>query len=431
MNKLKADSRKFGKYQILRRISIGGMAEVYHAEFVNDQGFRKEVAVKRLLPLVDDDNSFREMFVHEAKLASLLNHSNIAQIYELGQVGSSYFIAMEYVHGETLRRIQRALRDRERPLEPMFAALITAEVANGLHFAHQKHAADGSPLNIVHRDISPQNILVSFSGSVKIIDFGIAKATGRAFQTKSGIVKGKCSYMSPEQIGKGDVDHRSDIFALGTVFYELLTGEKLFDGEDVGDIMDKISECVAPEFAGRGDLSPEMVAIVQRALSRRPEDRYQAAGDMHRELMNLILKCPDPPDSHHLSDLMQHLFPDAVDDRRLIEEYQLKQAQLLDCAEDREEETTDEQEVSDATGVLITSEMDEESLRRHVDAISSATLSTNLDGAAPAAEDSGIPAVRQVRAPRSGLAREIIVDVFASCVIIAVVAVILWLVFGG
>ncbi|MCA9523534.1 MAG: serine/threonine protein kinase [Myxococcales bacterium] len=350
------DPRRFGKYQILRRISIGGMAEVYHAVFTNDQGFEKEVAVKRILPLMDQEQSFTEMFIHEAKLASTLNHANIAQIYELGEIGNSYFIAMEYIHGETVRAVIRRMNALGARVDPWLAARIVADVASGLQYAHQKRGVDGQALDIVHRDISPQNVMLSFNGQVKVIDFGIAKATGRAFQTRSGIVKGKCSYMAPEQIRGRPVDHRTDIFALGIVFFELLSGEKLFDGTDVGEIMDKITEePMDPHWARLPpDLPADLRGILQKMLERDADRRYETAAVVHRDLMNAILSCEKEPGADAITMLLLRLFPDSSDDRKLIEEYAAKQRELLDCAEDRGEETTDQQHIGEGTGVFAT-----------------------------------------------------------------------------
>ena len=218
----------FGKYHLRERIAVGGMAEVFDAVLPGRAGFERRVAIKRILPQFSADESFLSMFVDEAKIAVQLSHSNIAQILELGCVEGAYFIAMEFVEGRDLRFIGKRLRKRQERMPVPVACYLVMQVAEALAFAHEATGRDGQPLSVTHRDLSPHNIMVTHEGGVKAIDFGLAKAMGRATQTRKGILKGKLAYMSPEQSLGQDVDPRSDLFSLGACFYEMLTGERLF-----------------------------------------------------------------------------------------------------------------------------------------------------------------------------------------------------------
>lgn len=208
-------------------IAKGGMAEVYRAKTVGFSGFEKEVCVKKILPHLTEDKSFVDMFVNEAKLAATLNYANIVQVHDLCvSGGGEYFIVMEYVNGKDLSDVIRAAQLAGREVPPEIAVYICRETCKGLHYAHSKRDPEGAPLNIIHRDISPHNVLVSFMGEVKIVDFGIAKASSIMNKTAVGILKGKYGYMSPEQARGQPLDHRSDIFNTGIVLYELLVGER-------------------------------------------------------------------------------------------------------------------------------------------------------------------------------------------------------------
>src|SRR5688500_10673044 len=217
-------SQSLGKYQLLRKLATGGMAEVWLARQMGIEDFRRNVVLKRILPHLAEDVEFVQMFLNEAKIAARFTHPNIAQIYDLGAEAGSYFIAMEYVHGEDLGRIMRKAWSSGQWLTKPLAVRIISLACDGLYYAHTRADEHGRPLKVVHRDVSPQNILVSFDGSVKLVDFGIAKAADQASLTKSGAIKGKFAYMSPEQASGKPLDNRSDIFALGLVLYELLTG---------------------------------------------------------------------------------------------------------------------------------------------------------------------------------------------------------------
>ncbi len=275
----------FGKYYLLERINVGGMAEVYKAKTFGVEGFERLLAVKKILSSIAEDESFITMFIDEAKIAGQLSHPNIAQIFDLGKVDDSYFIAMEYISGKDVKTIfERARRLGEKVDIPRVCYLIM-KVCEGLAYAHDKNDSQGNPLNIVHRDISPQNILLSYEGEVKIIDFGIAKATGKQSQTQVGILKGKFSYMSPEQVRGLHVDHRSDLFSLGIVLYELLTLERLFLGESDFDTLEKIRKVeMSPPSLYNPHIPKELEDIVLKALAKSPDERYQDAHELAEAL---------------------------------------------------------------------------------------------------------------------------------------------------
>ncbi len=230
----------FGKYWLLERINVGGMAEVFMAKTFGVEGFERLVAVKRILPNIAEDTEFIQMFVDEAKIAVQLTHANIVQVFDLGKVADSYYIAMEFVHGRDLRALFDRCRHEGEPMSVAQACFIVMKVCEGLDYAHNKRDAQGTELHLVHRDVSPQNILVSYDGELKLVDFGIAKAAGKASKTQAGILKGKFGYMSPEQVRGLPIDRRSDIFSLGIILYELLTGERLFVGESDFSTLEKV-----------------------------------------------------------------------------------------------------------------------------------------------------------------------------------------------
>ncbi|MGF1466485.1 MAG: serine/threonine-protein kinase [Sandaracinaceae bacterium] len=279
----------FGKYELLERVSVGGMAEVFKAKAFGVEGFERLVAVKRILPSIAKDREFITMFIDEAKIAVQLHHPNVAQIFDLGKVGESYFIAMEYVDGKDLRTVFDHLRKRGRTVPVSMACHVVMKVGEGLDYAHDKRSASGRPLRLVHRDVSPQNILISYEGETKIIDFGIAKAAGKAGKTQAGILKGKFAYMSPEQIGGHAVDRRSDVFALGVVLHEILTGERLFVGpSDFATLENVRGAPIAAPSQRNPDVPVELDQIVLRALARDPDARYPTALALHDDLQSFM-----------------------------------------------------------------------------------------------------------------------------------------------
>jgi eukaryotic-like serine/threonine-protein kinase len=275
----------FGKYFLLDRTNVGGMAEVFRAKATGVEGFERIVAVKRILPGIAEDEEFVTMFVDEAKIAVQLSHANIAQIFDLGRADGSFYIALEFIHGKDLRAIMNRVRQRAELLPIAFTCYVIMKVCEGLDYAHNKHDGAGRFLNLVHRDVSPQNLLVSYEGEVKIIDFGIAKAAGKAGRTQAGILKGKFGYMSPEQIYGLEIDRRSDVFGVGICLYELLTGERLFVAETDFATLEKVKAgVVVPPSAHNPRVPEELEQIVLRALAKDREARYQSALQLHDAL---------------------------------------------------------------------------------------------------------------------------------------------------
>jgi serine/threonine protein kinase len=279
----------FGKYFLLERINVGGMAEVFRAKAFGVEGFERLVAVKRILPNIAEDKEFIRMFIDEAKLAVQLNHANIAQIFDLGVVDGSYYIALEHVHGRDLRAIFDRCRQLGEAMPVAEACFVVMKVCEGLDYAHNKRDQSGRELNLVHRDVSPQNVLVSFEGEVKLIDFGIAKAAGKGSKTQAGILKGKFGYMSPEQVRGMPIDRRSDVFSCGIVLYELLTGERLFVGESDFSTLEKVRNVeILPPSTYNRKIPDELERIVLKALAKDVDDRYQNAIDLHDELQAFV-----------------------------------------------------------------------------------------------------------------------------------------------
>jgi serine/threonine protein kinase len=282
------DPARFGKYRLQERIALGGMAEVFRAVAEGPAGVEKVVALKRILPLLSGAGDFVTMFIDEARIAASLTHVNIAQVLEFGEVGGQYYLAMELVEGADLARLSDAARARGRRLPVEVVDFVVAEAARGLAYAHDKRGRDGAPLAIVHRDVSPQNILVSFAGEVKLADFGIAKAIGKLHKTESGAVMGKLRYMSPEQVLGEPLDARSDLFALGVVMHEMLTGKTLFDGDNPGRVAEQIKTCeVPPPSATVPEVPAALDQVCLKLLQRKPADRYQHAAEVARDLAKL------------------------------------------------------------------------------------------------------------------------------------------------
>jgi eukaryotic-like serine/threonine-protein kinase len=303
----------FGKYYLLERINVGGMAEVFKAKATGVEGFERLVAVKRILPNIAEDNEFIEMFVDEAKIAVQLTHANIAQIFDLGKVGDSYFIALEYVHGKDLRAVFHRARNRGEPVPISLASFVIMKVCEALDYAHNKKDATGKPLHFVHRDVSPQNMLISYEGEVKVIDFGIAKAAGKASKTRAGILKGKFGYMSPEQVKGLDIDRRSDVFGVGICLYELLTGERLFAGESDFSTVEKVRNVdIMPPSTYNRRIPEELEQIVLKALAGDVEERYQTAMELHDELESFTYTSGNTYSRKDLSMYMRKVFAEEL-----------------------------------------------------------------------------------------------------------------------
>lgn len=266
-----------GRYLISERIAVGGMAEVYLATHGQLEGFQTPVVIKRVLPKLAHSPEFITMFLDEARIAALLQHPNIATILEVGREGDQYFLAMELVQGEPLSKILRTLHGKRQKFPPTLAAFIASQVAAGLHHAHTSCDPLGQPLHVVHRDVSPQNILITYEGAVKVIDFGIARAMGRVTQTGSGNPKGKLSYMSPEQALGQKVDPRSDVFSLGVVLWEMIAGVRLFHAEDEPSSLNAILDEVPAPLETFTPVSPFLQTIVTQALAKNPDQRFSTA----------------------------------------------------------------------------------------------------------------------------------------------------------
>jgi serine/threonine protein kinase/flagellar motor protein MotB len=275
-------------HEILGRLAVGGMAELYLARTTHHDGSREIVVLKRILPHLSEDPEFVRMFRDEAYLAATLDHPNIVHVHDIGQDGEDYFFTMEYVHGENVRTIIKAAQKLEVELPLQHVIQIALGVCEGLHYAHEQLDEDGTPLRIVHRDVSPTNILVSFDGDVKIVDFGIAKAAAATHVTQAGMLKGKASYMSPEQCRAEAVDRRSDVFAIGILVYEMTTLTRLFRGDNELAVLHQILTGTVEAPSTRVDhYMPELERIVMRALAQRPADRYPTAQAMHEDLEQL------------------------------------------------------------------------------------------------------------------------------------------------
>ncbi|MEK6683379.1 MAG: tetratricopeptide repeat protein [Nitrospirota bacterium] len=300
----------FGKYLLIDKVGTGGMAELFMAKQTGMKGFEKVMAIKRILPHLTEDAEFVSMFINEAKLAALLTHQNIVQIFDLGHIENSFFIAMEYVMGKDLRTILQRAKTLNHPLSVGHALLIMSKVCAGMDYAHRKKDLTGRDLNLVHRDISPQNILVSYEGEVKLVDFGIAKAASQAAETRTGILKGKLSYMAPEQARGRPVDRRTDIFAIGIVLYEILTGHKLFTGDNDFDTLEKVREAKVepPPTSLNKQVAPELEAILLKALAKEPENRYASASEMQTALEDHMSQKGHDFSTVRLAQYLQNLF---------------------------------------------------------------------------------------------------------------------------
>jgi len=305
---------RFGKYTLLNRIAVGGMAEVFLARQEGLEGFEKTICIKRIRPHLSSQPNFVQMFLNEAKLAAQLNHPNIVQIYDLGRVNDSYFIAMEYISGRDMSRIIPKAEKAGISFPMIYALRIASNVCEGLYFAHTKGDAYGNPLNIVHRDITPENILVSFSGTVKIVDFGIAKANTQLEQTRAGEIKGKLSYMSPEQCMGHQLDARSDIFSFGSVIYEWVTGYKLFTGENEMAILKSIIDGkIYPPSYFKEDVPEAVERILMKALDKDKTKRYQSAWEMQFDIDTYLASSEFTPSNIHLSNFLKQIFGDEIE----------------------------------------------------------------------------------------------------------------------
>jgi serine/threonine protein kinase len=308
-----ASGQKVGRYQLVRRLAVGGMAEIYLARLpgVGLEGFEKLVVLKRILPQHALDPELLRMFLDEARLSATLTHPHVTEVHDVGTDGEAPFFAMEYVHGQNLRQLTHA---HGGPLPLPHAVGIVAAAAAGLHYAHEKRGPGGEPLNIVHRDVSPSNVLVSYDGAVKVSDFGIAKWAYQRTQTQEGALKGKFAYMSPEQCRGKALDARSDVFALGTILYEVTTGRSPFAAETDFEILNKIVSGTPepPRLPDGGEYPPALAEIVMRALAREPGDRTPTAQALQIQLEAFAREGRLEVSTVALGAFMQKLFADEL-----------------------------------------------------------------------------------------------------------------------
>ena len=302
------EPKQFGKYQLLDKIAEGGMAELFRAKLTGAQGFEKLIAIKRILPNLSGEENLLSAFIDEAKLAALLHHENIIQIYDFGSMDDQYFIAMEYLFGKDLRAISRTVRKKDQELGLENILYIICRICAGLDYSHNLKDLQGKALSIIHRDINPQNILITYEGQVKIIDFGIAKAASHNTKTRENLIKGKLAYMSPEQANGQAIDHRSDIFSTGIILYELLADRRMFQGETM-HVLSLVREAqYDPPEEVIPNLPPKLNAILRRALAKDPDERFRYAGEMLADIEEFMFELSLRPNARSFAGYMKELF---------------------------------------------------------------------------------------------------------------------------
>ena len=305
-----------GEYRVVDEIGVGGMASVHLARVDGPAGFQKWVAIKRIHSHLVEDPSFVNMFLDEAKVAARISHPNVATVFKLEQHDDTYWIAMEYLHGEPLREVMRRTEEVGRIAPSEIACRIISDAAEGLHAAHELRSENGEFLGVVHRDVTPHNLFVTYEGTTKVVDFGIAKFSSRLAQTRAGMVKGKLAYMSPEQVSGEAVDRRTDIFALGVVLWELTTGQRLFRMDSDIDTLAKVQECiVTPPSAIVRDYPRDLEAIVLKALAKDANHRFQTAREFSRALQSYVLKRGIFIANDEVAAYMRAIFSDRIKNR--------------------------------------------------------------------------------------------------------------------
>ncbi len=306
----------FGKYTLLDRIAVGGMAEVFRAKLTGDKGFEKLIVVKKMLPQMAEDPEMVSHFIDEAKLAALLQHENIIHVYDFGETQGSYFIAMEYLFGKDLKSVFSKSSQINSPISLENSLMIASKICEGLEYAHNLKDLHGASLNIIHRDISPQNIFITFDGKVKVIDFGIAKTTTQTSKTQVGIIKGKVAYMSPEQAEGKSIDRRSDIFAAGIIFYEMITGKEMYSG----DTMEVFNKAINAKYELPEDIAPGLPStiydILHRALNKNMNERYQSCREMMADIENCLYEVGSRPNTRILEKYITSLFENEYSDEK-------------------------------------------------------------------------------------------------------------------
>ncbi|MEO1171217.1 MAG: serine/threonine-protein kinase [Myxococcota bacterium] len=305
-----SDSLVFGRYRVLRRLAVGGMGELFLAkqQGIDVNGFERLIVLKSLLPNLTEDRVFVEQFLDEARVSACLNHPNIVAVYEVGEWQGHFLIALEYIDGTDLARVLQTFHSDRIELPSLVAAKLVRDTAAALHHAHVATGVDGRPLGIIHRDVSPSNLMVRRDGVVKVVDFGVAKAANRMSKTSTGMLKGKFSYMSPEQIEMADLDHRSDQFGLGVVFWELLTQERLFQGLSEFMTFDRIlNQSIPKPSTVKPDVPPELESIAMRMLARYRDDRFTDCQAVVSALDAYLIESGQAPTERELATIVEPL----------------------------------------------------------------------------------------------------------------------------
>ncbi|HEX8108088.1 MAG TPA: serine/threonine-protein kinase [Kofleriaceae bacterium] len=294
------------RYRVIEKLESGGMAEVFRAESTGLQGFRKQVAIKRVLPHLGRKSKFISMFLDEARLSAQLSHSNCVQVFDIGVGDDAYFIVMEYVEGANLKSIATSMRNQGRTFPIPAAAYIAHEICKGLSYAHELTDRSGMALHLVHRDVSPPNVLVTKYGEVKIVDFGLAKASSQLEESEPGIIKGKFAYLSPEAALGQEVDRRADIFAVGIILWELLASQRLFAGDTDVQILHKVQAAGVPPISQiNRSVPPDLERIIHRALARDRHERYSTARELGQELWRFLFRFAQPVSGYDIATIVQ------------------------------------------------------------------------------------------------------------------------------
>jgi len=294
------------RYRVLERLASGGMAEVFVAESAGIEGFKKRVAIKRVLPHLSEKKRFISMFLDEARLSAQLSHSNCVQVFDIGVGDNAYFIVMEFVDGSDLKAVVDYLKSNGRVFPVEIAVLIAIKICEGLTYAHELQGSDGKDLHIVHRDMSPPNVLITKHGEVKIVDFGLAKASSQLEKSEPGIIKGKFSYLSPEAALGGEVDHRTDIFAVGIILWELLSGKRLFLADTDFATVKMVQQTQIPSLKQmRSDVNDDLERILHRSLAKETSRRYSSARDLGRDLTAFLYRYAKPVSSFDIAELVR------------------------------------------------------------------------------------------------------------------------------
>jgi eukaryotic-like serine/threonine-protein kinase len=293
------------RYRVIEKLEAGGMAEVFRAESEGLQGFRKQVAIKRVLPHLSEKKKFISMFLDEARLSAQLSHSNCVQVFDIGVGDQAYFIVMEFVDGSNLKSIAESLQKQGREFPPHIAAFVALEICKGLSYAHELVDNEGTALQIVHRDMSPPNVLITKFGEIKIVDFGLAKASSQLEKSEPGIIKGKFAYLSPEAAMGEEVDLRTDIFAVGIILWELLTGQRLFLADTDFQTVKRVQESVvSPPSQVNPKVPKALDRILMRALAKKPSDRYGTARELGQDLTRYLFEAGQPVSSWDVAALV-------------------------------------------------------------------------------------------------------------------------------